>query len=90
MSITNCCKIVKLIIVDSQLFRAFGKMIIFSFESIPAKNHHPDSDGSENSNDDDPDDRVIDVFFTGWINMNDRPVNQEINNGRRQNQPDNS
>lgn len=63
-------------------------MIEFSFKSVPSKDHQADSDGGKNGNYDDPDDRVIDIFFPRRINIGDSAAYQKVNDGWRQQEPD--
>src|SRR5690606_28294614 len=65
-------------------------MIVFSLECIPAKNHQADSNRGEDRNNDHPDDGVINIFFSLWVDMFNRTAYQEINNYRCENQPDNA
>ncbi len=79
---TNCLEIVKFIIVDSQLFRFIWQMVVFSPESIPAKNNQPNCNGGKDGNDDNPDDRVIDVFFPCGVNIGNGTIDKFVNNER--------
>ena len=73
-----------------QFSRIFRKVVIFSAESIPAKDHQAEGDRSKDANNNNPDHGVINVFFACRINMHDGPVYKKIDDGRGQQQPDNA
>ena len=52
-------------------------MILFAFKCIPAKDHKADSNGRKYGDDNDPDDGIINVFFTSGINIGDSAADKK-------------
>jgi hypothetical protein len=55
-------------------------MIILASECIPSKNNQPDRDGCKDGNDNDPDNRIINILFPVYINIAEGTLHQFINN----------
>ena len=75
--------------LDLQVFTFFRQMIILSTEGIPAKNDQPDGDGDENSNDDNPDNGIVDVFGAFGVDVGQGSIYQFKNHQRRQYEKEN-
>lgn len=63
-------------------------MMILIFQCIPAKDHKTDSDRSEDGNDDDPDDWIVDVFFPCGVNIQDSSIHKKKDKRRAKQEPD--
>ena len=62
--------------------------MVFIFQGIPTEDHKTDGNRSENGNNDDPDNGIMDLFCLVRVNIENGATNKKENKSGTKNQPD--